>query len=194
MQVFLQKKYVMATRPGELNIAGVRSRETKPNTFNDTIHVFYKREDGEWIHNAFAATTDPGTYWLQSPMNVKGTAILCPGQYIHSHRIGVHRGKYQALVQQNTLTVYRDNNRDSLLDYHISKKDSGIFGINIHRANSKGTTRLVEKHSAGCQVLADVEDFNLLMTLAMRHKKLYGNHFTYTLLTEDELFPLAAAA
>jgi hypothetical protein len=45
----------------------------------------------------------------------------------------------------------------------------------------------VDKHSAGCQVLADVNDFNLLMQLAERHKKLYGNNFTYTLMEEREI-------
>ena len=184
MQAFLQKKYLINTRPYELNIAGVRSRQSRPNKFDDFIHVFYKREDGDWLINSFPATTDPGIYWLRSPMNENGTAILCPGQYKDSHRIGVHRGKYQALVQQNTLQVYRDNNRDDVIDYNPAKKYSGIFGINIHRAAVKGITKQVDVHSAGCQVLADVEDFNLLMTLANRHKKLYGNSFTYTLLEE----------
>lgn len=182
MNEIKNKGYAIATRPSELNIVGVRNAAAKPNRFDDAIHVFYKRDDGEWIINSFPATTDPGIYWLKKPMNENGTAILCPGQYKDSHRIGVHRGKYQALVQQNPLQVYRDNNRDEVIDYAVGKKHSGIFGINIHRAAVKGVTRYVDIHSAGCQVFADVEDFNIFMSLAQRHKKLYGNNFTYTLL------------
>lgn len=181
------KGYTIFTRPFELNITGIRSNNAKPNRFDDFIYVFYKREDGQWIYNAFAATTDPGTHWLKQPMNPAGTAIVKPGQYINSHRIGVHRGKYQALVQQNPITVIRDANKDDVPDFSNKKEQTGIFGINIHRASAKGVTNYVNEHSAGCQVLADINDFNLLMQLAARHKKLYGNNFTYTLITATDL-------
>lgn len=182
-----RKGYTIFTRPFELNIVGVRSSNTNPNAFDDSIHVFYKREDGQWIHNAFPATTDPGTYWLKTFMNSKGTAILKPGQYKNAYRIGVHRGKYQALVQQAPVTVIRDDNKDQQLDFTHAKQETGIFGINIHRAAVKGKTKYVNDHSAGCQVLADVNDFNLLMQLAARHKKLFGNNFTYTLIEKKEM-------
>lgn len=182
-----RKGYTILTRPFELNIIGIRSTNPKPNQFDDSINIIYKREDGQWIHNSFPATTDPGTYWLKTFMNPNGTAILKPGQYKNSHRIGVHRNKYQALVQQNPVTVFRDANKDDKLDFNSAKEQTGIFGINIHRASITGITKSVDKHSAGCQVLADVNDFNLLMQLAERHKNLYGNNFTYTLITEMEL-------
>lgn len=187
MQVFLQKKYTILTRPFELNIAGVRNNNATPNSFDDAIHVFYKREDGGWLINSFRATTDPGTYWLKKLMNPAGTAILKPGQYKDSHRIGIHRSKYQALVQQNPVTVWRDANKNNVLDFNKGREETGIFGINIHRAHALGVTIDVNDNSAGCQVLADIKDFNLLMQLAGRHKKLYGNSFTYTLITERDL-------
>lgn len=187
LQTLKQKGYTINTRPFELNIVGIRSASNIPNSFDDKIIVCYKREDGEWIINQFKATTDPGTYWLKNLMNPAGTAILKPGQYKNSHRIGVHRNKYQALVQQNPVTVIRDSNKDDTLDFTGTKEQTGIFGINIHRASVNGVTKLVDKHSAGCQILADVNDFNLLMQLAERHKNMYGNNFTYTLIEEKEL-------
>lgn len=72
-------------------------------------------------------------------MNPKGTAILAPGQYQSSHKIGLHRGKYKALVQHRPVTVYRDNNKDSKYDLEPTKKDTGIFGINIHKAGQDST-------------------------------------------------------
>jgi hypothetical protein len=183
----LQKKFMLFSRPYELNITGIRSNSTKPNSFDDTINVFYKTNEGKWVFHQFPATTDPGTFWLQNPMNAKGTAILKHGQYINSHAIGLHRGKYTALVQRQPLTVLRDYDRNATLDFMNGKEDTGLFGINIHRASVNGTTKTVDKYSAGCQVFASAKDFALFMQLCERHRKLYGNQFSYTLIDERAL-------
>jgi hypothetical protein len=182
-----RSNYRTYTRPFELNIVGVRADSIKPNAFDDSINVFYKTNDGKWQLHRFPATTDPGTYWLKNMMNSKGTAIVKEGQYIGSHGIGMHRGKYLALTQKRPLTVIRDYNRDAVLDFMNGKEETGIFGINIHHASAWGTTSAVDKYSAGCQVFANINDFNLFMQLAQRHKQLYGNDFTYTLVDERAL-------
>jgi hypothetical protein len=187
LQALTRMQYTVYTRPFELNIIGIRSNNAKPNQFDDMIAIFYKRADGCWAINQFTATTDPGTYWLKNFMNPAGTAILKPGQYNNSHRIGTHRNKYQALVQQNPVTVIRDTNKDDVLNFDNTKEQTGLFGINIHRALLRGKTKYVNDHSAGCQVFENVTDFNLFLLLAKRHKELYGNSFTYTLLTQDDL-------
>jgi hypothetical protein len=185
IQDALQKKgYKIFMRPFELNIVGVRSDSTKPNAFDDTIYVFYVDKEGKLIQQKFQATTDPGTYWLQNPMNPQGTAILKQGQYIGSHAMGLHRGKYMALVQQRPVTVMRDYDRNAILDFNNGREDTGLFGINIHRASETGTTKVVDHYSAGCQVFASITDFILFMSLCERHKGLYGNSFTYTLIDE----------
>ena len=183
----LQKGFKTFSRPFELNIVGIRANSTKPNSFDDSLNIFYKTSDGKWQFHQFAATTDPGTYWLKNPMNPQGTAIVKHGQYASSHRIGLHRGKYLALVQQRPLTIIRDYDRNASLDFMNGREETGIFGINIHHASVNGTTKSVEKYSAGCQVFANINDFNLFMQLAERHKQLYGNDFTYTLIDERAL-------
>ena len=183
----LQKGFKTFSRPFELNIVGIRSNSTKPNSFDDTLNIYYKSSDDKWQFHQFAATTDPGTYWLMNPMNPQGTAIVKHGQYINSHRIGMHRGKYLALVQQRPLTIIRDYDRNATLDFMNGKEETGIYGINIHHASVNGTTRTVDKYSAGCQVFANINDFTLFMQLAERHKQLYGNDFTYTLIDERAL-------
>lgn len=187
LKTLARKGYTINTRTNEINLVGVRTNNPKANSFDDTIHLFLKNKNGEWKLYSFPATTDPGTYWLKTFMNPKGTAILKPGQYMNAYRIGVHRGKYQALVQQRPVTVYRDTNKDDLLDTTNMKQETGIFGINIHRASVKGKSVYVDKHSAGCQVLADHIDFIRLMAYAFQHKELYGNNFTYTLLLQSDL-------
>jgi len=183
----LQKGYKTFSRPFELNIIGVRADSTTPNSFDDLITVFYKTNDGTIQFHPFKATTDPGTFWLENPLNPQGTAILKQGQYINSHMIGMHRGKYLALVQQRPVTVLRDYDRKAVLDFLNGKEDTGLFGINIHRAAETGTTRYIDKYSAGCQVFASASDFQAFMQLCERHKQLYGNNFTYTLIDQRAL-------
>ncbi len=176
------KTYETYSRPYQLNIIGIRSDSTIPNRFDDEIHVFYKNSLNQWIHYVFPATTDPGTYWLKNPMNPQGTAILSQGQYKNAYQIGLHRGKYYALVQVRPVTVLRDYDRNAILDFQNGRPETGMFGVNIHHASVNGTTKTVDNYSAGCQVFSNINEFNLFMQLSEKHKQLYGNSFTYTLI------------
>jgi hypothetical protein len=174
--------YKVFTRPYELNIVGLRADSTTPNRFDDEIHVFYMVSPTDWNYHVFKATTDPGTYWLRNPMQPQGTGILEKGQYIDTYRLGKHRGQYEALVQNKPVTVIRDYDRDAQLDFNNGKRYTGFFGINIHRANAQGTTKTIDKYSAGCQVFENAEAFRAFISLCKRHVELYGNKFTYTLI------------
>jgi hypothetical protein len=66
------------------------------------------------------------------------------------------------------------------------KIHEGIFGINIHRSNASGESKVVEKWSAGCQVFQKVNDFNFFMNVCEKAKGIHGNSFTYTLLEETD--------
>lgn len=169
----------------DVNIVGIRSSDKKINEFNDLMTIFY-RTDGEWILNTMPCTTDPGLYWLRNPINVEGTAILKEGQYKGAFRIGLHRGKYKALVQAAPLPVYRDRNKDDVLDL-VGEPEVGMFGINIHRASGFHTSDKVGKYSAGCQVLADPFQFEMFIRICEWGSVRFGNSFTYTLLNEKDL-------
>jgi hypothetical protein len=176
------KGYKLFTRPYELNLVGLRSKSTIPNRFDDELHVFYKLPNDNWEYHVFKITTDPGTFWLNNPENPEGTAILAEGQYIGSHVLGLHRGLYTALVQNKPVTVMRDYDRNAVLDFYNGKKFTGKFGINIHRANKVGTTKTVDKNSAGCQVFENASDFDVFIKLCQQHVSRVGNAFTYTLI------------
>jgi hypothetical protein len=160
----------------------MRTDSTVPNRFDDEIHVFYKTQNSKWNYHLYKATTDPGTFWLLNPMQEQGTAILAEGQYLNSHSLGLHKGQYEALVQTKPLTVIRDYERIAKLDFMNGKKDTGYFGIDIHRASATGNTKYVDKYSAGCQVFENADAFHEFISFCERHEKLYGNHFTYTLI------------
>jgi hypothetical protein len=176
------KGWQIYTRPYELNIIGLRSSETIANKFDDEIHVVYRDNKGKTNHHIYKATTDPGTYWLKNPSMPKGTAILKEGQYKNAFMLGMHRGKYTALVQAKPVTVYRDYNRDAILDMDNGTEQTGIFGIEIHHASATGTTNAIDEYSAGCQVFQNPDEYKEFITLCEKHRKLYGNQFTYTLI------------
>jgi hypothetical protein len=56
----------------------------------------------------------------------------------------------------------------------------------------EGTTKFIDKYSAGCQVFANAADFGTFMALCQKHSQLYGNRFSYTLLNETGQIPVAA--
>ena len=167
-----------------LNIIGIRSKESKTNTnvFDDVIVVIWKKGTDKYIE-VFPCTTDPGLYYLKNNLSDKGCAILKPNQYRSTWKIGLHQGKYKALCQYKPVTVYRDSDKDNELDY--VNEQTGMFGINIHKAGNESTQ--VHNWSAGCQVFARVIDYNKFIDLVHCASKQYGDIFTYTLLNEEDL-------
>ena len=172
-----------------LNIIGVRANTGNKvtNLYDDCLVVIYNTQVG-WKRHIYNITTDPGRSSIKAPSNSKGTAILVPGQYRGAYKIDKHRGKYDALCQRNkSVKVYRDNNKDNVYDFKPSSIDTGIFGINIHRSNEHWTRSTVDGYSAGCQVFNSPKEFNAFMTIVKKSAKLFGNCFTYTLITEQDI-------
>lgn len=163
-----------------LNIVGLRTLPGIPNTFDDTLCIFYK-VNGEWNFHSYAMTTDPGFYWLKYPMRVDGTAVLMPGQYRSCWKIGLHQGKYKALVQNGSpFKVWRDKDRDGYVDYS-GPVYTDVQGLNFHHAGTD--SQVVEKWSAGCQVLKRLPAWNEAISLTDRQVQSgMGETFSYTLL------------
>jgi hypothetical protein len=156
-------------------LIGIRSKENKPNVFDDLIGVV-ENDKINW----YTATTNPGTHWLKNLLNPKGAALLKHGQWVDSWKIGLHQGKYEALTQIKPITVYRDGDKDIIAE-ETKITDTGLFGINIHRANSSAISKLIDKWSAGCQVLNNPKEFAELLS---KCKSSGLKTFTYTLLNE----------
>ena len=175
----------------DVNIVGVRNNATKgrvTNAFDDHITISYKI-DGEWYFECFKCTTDPGSHWVKNILSESGVAILKPGQYRSSHKLRLHQGKYMALGQQKPVKVYRDNNLDNKYDLNEGSLEEGIFGINIHRATGRtgGTSTRVDKWSAGCQVIANNNDWHEFLDICMTAREVWGNSFSYTLIESKDI-------
>jgi hypothetical protein len=157
------------------HFVGIRSTANLPNQFDDLFGMVYG-DKVEW----FTCTTNPGTHWLKNLLNPKGAALLKANQYVDTWSIGMHQGKYKAFCQVKPVEVFRDKNLDDKAE-ETATIDKGLFGINIHRANEKFTSKLIDKWSAGCQVLNNPADFAKVLFAAESTKQKF---FTYTLLKE----------
>ena len=175
----------------DVNIVGVRNSETNgrvTNAFDDCITISYKVE-GEWKFHCFPCTTDPGTHWVENILNDRGVAILKPGQYRGSHKLRLHQGKYLALGQKKPMKIYRDANLDGKYDLIEESVREELIGINIHRATSRagGKSSRVDKWSAGCQVIADNDDWHEFLDICQAAREIHGNSFSYTLLESKDI-------
>lgn len=171
----------------DVNIVAVRNTQTGntiTNRFDDWLTVSYKIS-GVWQYHIWDVTTDPGlTYSVDKLLTPKGVARLVPGQYRGAYQIGLHQGKYSALVQRKPVKVYRDANRDRKFDEKTI--DEGLYGINIHRSNPNGTSLEVGAWSAGCTVFANIRNFEQFMAI-MRKAETVSKNFTYTLLLSSDI-------
>lgn len=155
-------------------IVGVRSKADKPNEFDDKFYLITKSK-----FLSFTGTTNPGRHWLLNFLNPKGTALLKPDK-MYFFKLGKHNNSYEALVQAEPFTVYRDTDKDEKSEEQ-GIEDIGWFGINLHRANPSAVSKFIDKWSAGCQVLNNPADFNYLIQ-ECKDSKL--EKFPYYLLRE----------
>ncbi len=121
------KKYKVFKNPNghDINLVGIRNSSSRANRFDDWISAFYWY-DGIWNQFAFPGTTDPGTFYRENPLNVRGTAIMKPGQYRRAYKVGRHKG-YKAMQQVGPITVYRDDNKDAELNTTGTEEDKGCM-------------------------------------------------------------------
>lgn len=148
----------------------------------------YEKSVGTERMRSYTITTDPGTYWLNNPMNKLGTAVLKEGQWENCWAIGYHQGKHdhEALVQVGKLSVYRDGDKDNIAEA-TNKVDNGLFGINIHGSSKTGMSAKIGKYSAGCQVFQMWDKKQEFLSICKMFKEERKNRFTYTLLEEKDL-------
>ena len=200
-------------RPYNLNIWGIRSDNQHAGFFDDTLVVW-----SDSYYNKFTVTVDPSDLYLLNPIHKKGTAIIKPGQYRGVWKKGFHqrREDHPALVQVNPIKVYRDFNKDDILDWEkpkynysiikridantsvqeflnaehkiVFKIHTGIFGINCHRASKWKIKERVGLYSAGCVVHNNPIRYEKeFLNVIDKAITNWGNSFSFTLVTEQQL-------
>lgn len=164
---FEANKYVW--RSNRPNLIGFRMESEKfTNQYDDYFLVV---TDSEFY--AVPCSTKAGTPAVFNPVNPKGTGILVAGQYLNAYQF-VTAQNWQTLwtkkpyfMQIGTVSVWRDNNKNLIIDKVAAEK--GFFGINIHR----GWGVLVFFSSAGCQVIPDLFWDELVVSKLFIDKQIY---------------------
>jgi hypothetical protein len=173
----------------DVNIVGIRNNSSTvadkvTNVFDDFITISFKNEKGVWEFYCWNATTDPGKKGVEKFTNKNGVARLVPNQYRGVWKVDKHQGKYDALCQRlGNVTVFRDANKNMTYDENVT--DTGMFGINIHKAGQDSTW--IDDWSHGCQVFKRVKDFDVFMKICKKAAKIHGNKFSYTLLESTDI-------
>jgi len=162
----------------EINIIGIRTKDQTPDKFNDFMIISYKDE-----FHIFNCTTEPGVYWLKNPMRVSGTFVMKPGQYINKWKLGYHH-TYEALVLAGIIQGWRDYDKDNVVDPDKSKVYSDGKAVNIHHAHENTIQTVIDKYSAGCQVIQKFSDWLIFIGLVKEAKQEF---YTYTLIEENDL-------
>lgn len=183
----MQNKGYKMFQDGRPNIVGIRNANRQSNSYDDKCWVWWWLGNGDFVIHDYTITTNPGYYYLQKPIaGTKGTAILVPGQYIDCWELGMHRGKQFALVQRGKMAVYRDDNKDTVLDYDPAKIQWGFFGIDGHYG-ALGDVDVIDRYSAGCQVWRYHEPHQELMNdFKALSQKFNFTKFSYTLLQQED--------
>lgn len=180
--------YIVFDATCDMNVVGLRRVGGRTDHYDDLMTLSFKvtdenlspREDDGWEYHQWACTTDPGGRYLVKPLGGLGTAVLKPGQYRGSHKLGTFaRGKrweHEALVQVGKLKLWHDGNRDNVVDYGLAETTSTpASGICIHRP--------LGDFSAGCQVFQSRVHFEEFIGLCkLQVLAGLGDNFTYTLL------------
>jgi hypothetical protein len=160
-----------------MNIVVVRDLN-KPDEWNDYIAYFYYDENkSPHLTEVNEFTANPGLSYLKNPSNNSGTAIIVEGWYRKLWKLGFHKGEYEALVQNTPIKVYRDSNKDDLLDLSKSSIEEGMFGINLHRANVNSVASKVSVFSAGCCVFRRYNDWTKFMDEVHKCNKIGGQEY-----------------
>lgn len=142
------------------NIIAVRTELQVADVFNDLMFIVYKKDGEEKLFSAIV-TTDPGTTYQIKPLNPKGCAAIAPGQYINAYKLGFHQGKsdHRALIQVGKIKVFRDNDKDGILELDPATIEEGCFGCNHHgvrvedkKGNPIEQASKIGPWSAGCTV------------------------------------------
>ena len=170
----------------DLNLIGLRTPTTEANMFDDYFFVVCRDSENNWCQWILTCTTDPGSYWLRNPSRVSGTAIMVdPQQARSAYQLDLHAGRYLALCQRKPIKVWRDANKNEILDRY-GEEHVGYFGINIHRASQTRVIDQVERYSAGCTVIQKFEEFDFLLELCRKQIAMLGyDKFTYTLISGE---------
>lgn len=152
--------------PLDFWILGVRSEDDTPDGYDDKFYIY----KGVEFIMVTTGSTNSGVYGLLnfSKWNRHGTAVVKSNEWYYDlWKPGRHKGKMDALVQNTSIKVYRDNNMDDKND-ETGAIHEGFYGINFHTVTYKMVDYVrssIGAWSVGCQTPNNTKDYYKIMDL-----------------------------
>ena len=191
IEVMIASEMKVFTRPFDVTLGGIRTKDNSSNEFNDFLFAMYHDKNGKIIHEIVEGTTDAGLYYRLHPMHVEGTAIIQHGvQHRSAYQLQDpkkdikqrgHRGQ-KAFRQIAKMLYWRDADRDKYLDFD-GEEQNDIFATNGHFMGTIG--KLVNNWSAGCwgAIIMNMNKLFKIAQVQIDHN--LGDKFSFALLHED---------
>lgn len=180
-----------ALNKGEYNLIGIsglapsRSREegynldNAPDKWNDSVLILkWDEAEQDWDSLCFyIATTEPGRYYVQNPLNRGGGAVLTLGLHKGLWCFGKHRG-YEALVQAGQASLIRDANKNHKRDDKVTIESGN--GVNLHTSKTTGWRGAFNwsstgRWSAGCVVIPEPDQFKQVLHIMKQSPQYRSN-------------------
>lgn len=191
------KGYWIARSPNMYNIAYVEGMNSDgtlnkdlANEWNDRRLVIQIQKGGrpKMVVND-QATTEPGKFYTDNPLNKAGAARMAFGQY-KAWMMGKHQGWQPALVQRGLLKVHRDGNKNYVRDGADVIDIGSVFGVNQHSTSPGQLPAVVGKYSAGCLVGRNYDShqaFLKILAKDVRYQLNNGYMFVSCVIAGDNL-------
>jgi hypothetical protein len=184
-----RRGYWIARAPGTVNIVYIEGldidgtpNDDAPNVFNDVRMVIKVGAGGvPQIEGAWEATTEPGRFYTEHPLDPGGAARIAFGQH-KAWSVGFHRNDHEALIQTDDVAFLRD------LDKNYQREGdrliTGMIGLNQHWGYDlpKGD---IGRASAGCLVGRTPQghrEFMKIVKADARYEASRGYRFMTTVL------------
>lgn len=190
------KKYNIYGQTNILNIVAMRTKDdgTVTNKFDDTLYVFYVKENGNWEILDYPITTTPGFLPqtqeqkntgspLELPENVK---VLAFGQYTDQLKIDTFNGDQSSKCLKFDNAAYYINDKRDKYNWRSKLEQGTNHTFTIRKASDIGTVESVYNYSNdGSQVFKNITHFQQFMNLCETQAKTKAK-FTYTVCRKSE--------
>lgn len=190
-EVMKNNNMTVFTKPFDVTLGGIRTKDNVANTFNDWLFASYWNDKKELISVIVAGTTDAGLTARLKPTNPKGVVIIQHGiQHRGVYRLENpkvvpsergHKGK-QAFRQIAPMKYWRDNDRDNILETGVNEEFTLSF-TNGHDMGTKGFQ--VNNWSEGCWGSTE-KNMQLLYNMGwIQFNNGLGRIFSFAMLHEN---------
>ena len=126
--------------------------------------------------------------------NQNGIQILVPSQYLDVYKISTYGGAPAMVTKQDSVQMIwldKEFDRPEFMPSNISNPlktndiGTGDFKINIH-LGYPGGKKVGNWSEDGSQVFSSADELNGFFSICEKHRALYENTFSYTLVTKDD--------